>query len=234
MELRPFFPKVFEFFDSLQTKSYAPQLYHTCFQVLLKALATLKNFAELVEHRTRIAGLEFTLLERECIVFELRSLEKQTREALNSKPAVMEAKTAWKEFSKLPDIKIALWHAEISAFSQIYFAYENFFFQFAKHYWNMECADIKEVGKLIAKKLGKPVLLDIYEDKYVTFARLVRNSITHHGAYLTPQLADYREWLVVDKDELISISPDQTTKLYNYLNRKIFTFLEVNEKNMAS
>lgn len=193
-------------------------------------ISMLKNLANKIDASARIAGLEFSPIERSCIAFEIKSAEKQARERLNDMPPVMDVREAWKEYSSQPHIRIALWHAELSAFSQVYFANENFYLQFSNRIWGTDFVLIKDVGKEIKSRMGHEVLNDVFYDERVTFARLVRNSVTHYGARMTNDLKPFRHMVVTDDKDLISIVPNQTSELYSLLCGKIKEFLNKSKK----
>lgn len=189
----------------------------------LQIVAALSNK---ITKQSHVGGIFLDAATRAGLVREIKNVEVEVRGRFERSELRQESDEVWKSYLQFGDFRLAVWHAELSAFSQLYFAYEKFLVQCLEERFAAVKAPDERHSSFIDRILGAGVSSYFWGERPVAFARLVRHSITHNGAMMTPKLGSFRDWLIADEQGTISVPPSHTTTLFSDLSTRAAAYAQ--------
>lgn len=184
------------------------------------SVSTLNGVAKMIERRAHVGGIFIDAPLRAGLV---RAVEEAHSEALSNvtkRPVKMNPSDVWSRYLAIPDFTLSLWHAEMAAFSQVYFAYECFLVDSMKLRLGLSKLWARDLARAGQGRVPESLLESVVRDERVRFARFMRHAIVHNGGKMTDDLRPFSEWIHADDNGLISIGPDQTRMLFRLLWKK--------------
>lgn len=181
------------------------------------SLQIVAALSDKVTRQSHAGGIFLDSAVRAGLVREIKNVESEIRGRFEKSQLRQDPDEIWKSYLQVADFRLAVWHAELSVFSQLYFAYERFLVQALDEKFAVSGIRAESVCKHIEERLGASVRYHVWGERPVVYARRVRHAITHNGATVTPKLESFRDWLVVDEHGNISIPPSHTTTLFRDL-----------------
>lgn len=135
--------------------------------------------------------------------------------------------TLWAGLLRDPEFQLAVWGAQRLSYGSIYHAYESFLRECIALALDRPDYRGRKLGVLVrdARRLfGPRTAADCLTAPPVTVARLVRNTLAHHGGRETPALRAAGHGLVVEEGVLQILAPD-TRLLLEQLQLRAFRLL---------
>jgi len=173
--------------------------------------------SEKITKQSNLGGIFLDGPTRAGLVREIKNVESEVRSNLEKCELRQDPAETWVKYLEIQDFGLAVWHAELGVFSQLYFAFENFLVQALEEKLGIEGVRADCLKRHMLEHFDEALFNRMWGDRPIAFARLVRHAITHNGAYITPKLEGYKDWLVLDDRGGISILPEQTETLYRDL-----------------
>lgn len=190
------------------------------------SLQIVTALAAKISKQSHVGGIFLDAPVRAGLVREIENVEAEVRAKFERSELRQEPDEVWGNYLQFADFKLAIWHAEIGAFSQLYFAYEKFLVQCLEERFAVVKGAKEGHSSLIDRVLGAGASNYFWGERPVAFARLVRHAITHNGAVRTPKLGSFGDWLVTDEQGMISVPPSHTTTLFRDLATRATTYAQ--------
>lgn len=181
------------------------------------SLKTIGMMALKIEQQSHIGGIFIDPQLRAGLVREIRLAEADVRQRYMENKLRIAPADLWKSYIEIPDVRLLVWHAEMHAFCQIYFAYETFLKDAVQYKRTKEGGRKSRFVEFLNEQLGADAVAGIWSDRRISFARLVRHAVVHNAAKTTPELSGFRNMLIVSPEGDISVAPNQTRELYSLL-----------------
>ena len=173
-----------------------------------------------ITKQSHVGGIFLDAAARAGLVREIKNVEAEVRGRFEKSELRQEPDEVWKSYLQFNDFRLAVWHAELGAFSQLYFAYEKFLVQCLEERFAAARGPKERHSSFMDRILGAGTSNYFWGERPVAFARFVRHAITHNSAMMTKQLESFRDWLITDEQGTISIPPSHTATLFGDLAKR--------------